>query len=245
LERRTAVITGAGTGVGAAIALALAATGADICLIGRRPAALEKVARRVRRLGAGATCYQADLSSEPELLELTRRLARDLPHVDILVQNAAIYVAGAVESARVDDLDRQYRTNVRAPYVLTQALMPLLKLCRGQVVFVNSSSGIGAKPLSAQYDASKHALRALADSLRGEVNKDGIRVLSIYLGRTATEMQARIHEAEGKPYRPDLLLQPEDVASVIVNTLNLPFTAEVTDIHIRSMIPPQPRTPRA
>src|SRR5262249_55165495 len=150
-------------------------------------------------------------------------------HLDILVQNAAIYLSGAIESAGVDDFDRLYRTNVRAPYVLTQALIPILKSRPGQVVFVNSSSGLGAKPLSAQYDASKHALRALAESLRGEVNKDGIRVLSIYLGQTATEMQARIHEAEGKPYRPDLLLQPEDVASVIVNALHLPHTAEVTD----------------
>jgi NADP-dependent 3-hydroxy acid dehydrogenase YdfG len=60
--------------------------------------------------------------------------------------------------------------------------------------------------------------------------------LSVYLGRTASEMQERIHHMEGRPYRPEFLLQPKDVASVIRNALSLPLTAEVTDIHIRSML---------
>ena len=98
------------------------------------------------------------------------------------------------------------------------------------------SLGSEAACYLAQYDLTKHALKAIADSLRGEVNPDGVRVLSVYLGRTASEMQERIHQAEGRPYRPELLLQPQDVASVIVNALSLPRTAEVTDIHIRPML---------
>ncbi len=106
----------------------------------------------------------------------------------------------------------------------------------GEVVFINSSSGIVAKPMSAQYDSTKHALKAIADSLRGEVNAHHVRVLSVYLGRTASEMLERIHRMEGKPYRPELLLQPEDIASVMLNALSLPRTAEVTDVHIRPML---------
>jgi NADP-dependent 3-hydroxy acid dehydrogenase YdfG len=155
--------------------------------------------------------------------------------VDVLILNAAAHATGLIETASVLEFDRQYRTNVRAPYILTQALLPMLKARRGQVVFINSSSGIVAKPASAQYDSTKHALKAIADSLRGEVNSHGIRVLSVYLGRTASEMQERIHHIEGKPYRPELLLQPEDVASMIVNAISLSSTAEVTDIHIRPM----------
>jgi hypothetical protein len=67
------------------------------------------------------------------------------------------------------------------------------------------------------------------------INRHGVRVLSVYLGRTATEMQERIYQMEGKPYRPELLLQPDDVVSVVVNALS-PRTAEVTDISIRPMI---------
>ena len=234
-EGQTAVITGGGTGVGAAVALALAKAGASVQLVGRRPDKLKSVAAEARSFGSEATCYSVDLGADSGQLELTQRL-RDLPRVDMLIQNAARYVAGLIEQASIADFDIQYQTNVRAPYILTKALLPMLKAQRGQVVFINSSSGMVAKPMSAQYDSTKHALRALADSLRGEVNAYGIRVLSVYLGRTASELQERICKLEGKPYRPEHLLQPGDVASVIVNALSLPRTAEVTDIHIRPMI---------
>jgi NADP-dependent 3-hydroxy acid dehydrogenase YdfG len=238
LEGQVAIVTGGGTGVGAAVALALAVAKANICLIGRRPEALETVAGEVRRLGGEATCFAVDLANESEQLSLTDELIRKLPHLDILVQNAALHVASPIEAAAIEDLDRHYRINVRAPYVLTKALLPMLIARCGQVVFINSSSGIAAKPLTSQYDATKHALRALADSLRAEVNPAGVRVLTVYLGRTASNMQAQIHEMESRPYRPDRLLQPGDVASVILHALGLPRTAEVTDIHIRPMIGP-------
>jgi NADP-dependent 3-hydroxy acid dehydrogenase YdfG len=235
-EGQTAVITGAGTGVGAAVALALAEAGASVILIGRRLNRLETVAARVRNLGAHAGCYSADISLGSSLLELAQRIKAELRHVDILVLNAAMYVAAPFEKADLSDFDKQYQTNVRAPYALTQELLPSLKERHGQIVFINSSSGITAKPMSAQYDSTKHALKAIADSLRAEINVHGVRVLSVYLGRTASEMQEQICQMEGKAYRPELLLQPADVASVVVNALSLPRTAEVTDIFIRPMI---------
>jgi NADP-dependent 3-hydroxy acid dehydrogenase YdfG len=236
LGGQTAVITGGGTGVGAAVAIALAHQGSSIYLIGRRLGALELVAAKARDLGAEATSCSVDISSSSGPVEVTERIKADLKHVDILIQNAATYAASAIEDADLSDFDKQYQTNVRAPYALTQALLPMLKAQQGQVVFINSSSALTAKPMTAQYDSTKHALEAIADSLRAEVNKHGVRVLSVYLGRTASEMQERIHQMEGRPYRSELLLQPDDVASVVVNALNLPRTAEVTDISIRPMI---------
>jgi NADP-dependent 3-hydroxy acid dehydrogenase YdfG len=235
-EGRMAVITGGGTGVGAAVALALAKAGATVHLIGRRSDLLQSIAAKARNSGSEATYQSGDLATDSGQLEICRHLTRDLAYIDILILNAAMYVAGPIERASLADFDKTYRTNVRAPYVLTQKLLPMLKARRGQVVFINSSSGIAAKPMSSQYDSTKHALKAIADSLRGEANPNGVRVLSVYLGRTASEMQERIHRMDGKPYRPDLLLQPEDVASIILSALSLPHTAEVTDIHIRPMI---------
>lgn len=239
LEGRTAIVTGGGGGVGAAIALALAAAKANLCVIGRSSDALEIVAENARRYGVSASAYQADLGDVAEVDRLLARLGRELDRVDILVQNAAYYATGQVEEASTEDLDRHYQVNLRAPFVLTRALLPMLKADRGQVVFVNSSSGVTAKPTTSQYDAMKHGLRALADSLRGEVNEAGVRVLSLYLGQTATRMQARIHEAKGMKYRPECLLQAEDVASIVVNALCLPGTAEITDIHVRPMASPK------
>jgi short-subunit dehydrogenase len=75
----------------------------------------------------------------------------------------------------------------------------------------------------------------MADSLRAEVNPLGVRVLSLYPGRTATPMQAQVFALEGRPYTPDRLMQPEDVAHTAVAALALPRSAEVSDIHVQSM----------
>jgi NADP-dependent 3-hydroxy acid dehydrogenase YdfG len=233
---QAAVITGGGTGVGAALAFALAGAGATVHLVGRRLDRLQHVAERIGNAGGKAVCHPGDLSTNEGQADLALRLERELAGLDILIQNAGTHSTGKIADTGPLDLDKLYQTNVRAPYLLTWALLSLLKLRRGQVVFINSSSGITAKPSSAQYDATKHALKAIADSLRGEVNQLGIRVLSVYLGRTATEMQERIHALEGRAYRPELLIQPTDVALVVVSALSLPLTAEVTDIHVRPMI---------
>ena len=87
-----------------------------------------------------------------------------------------------------------------------------------------------------QYAATKHALKAIADSLREEMNAEGVRVLNIFLGRTATPMQAKVHELEGREYRPESLVQPEDVASVVIHALSMPRTVEITEISMRPRI---------
>ena len=86
------------------------------------------------------------------------------------------------------------------------------------------------------YAATKHALKGLADGLRQEVNAFGVRVISVFPGRTATPLQASLFELEGRQYVPKRLLQPEDVAAMVVQALALPPTAEVTDILIRPAI---------
>jgi NADP-dependent 3-hydroxy acid dehydrogenase YdfG len=230
-----AVVTGAGSGIGKAIALSLASHGATLCLVGRSRHGLTEVATCLRDGGREAAVCVADLDRDDDLTALVKHLRPDVGCVDILVHAAAVIAVGAIAQAPVRDLDRQYRTNVRAPYALTQALLPALLRTRGQVVFVNSSVIQRLRGTVSQYAATKHALKALADHLREEVNAAGVRVLSIFPGRTATPLQAWLHNAEGKVYRPQLLLQPEDVAAVVVHALALPRTAEVTDISIRPM----------
>ena len=87
-----------------------------------------------------------------------------------------------------------------------------------------------------QYAATQHALRALAESLREEVNAAGVRVLNVFLGRTATPRQASIYQSQGWTYQPELLVQPDDVASIVVGALTLSRTAEVTELTIRPAI---------
>jgi len=129
-----------------------------------------------------------------------------------------------------------YRSNLRAHYALTQALLPMLRKRPGQIVFINSSAGLRSPANVGQFSATQHALRAVADSLRDEVNSDGIRVLSVYPGRTATPRMAALFEKEGRPYRGEFLMQPEDIAAMVIHTLCLPRTAEVTDISMRPLM---------
>src|SRR5262245_36613144 len=107
LEGRIAVVTGGGAGIGAAIALALAEAGVRIKLIGRRLNALELVAAKARSIGSKATCYSADLSSPHNQQEVTQRLKSDLGQVDILIQNAAMFVRGSIEHSDLSDFDKQ------------------------------------------------------------------------------------------------------------------------------------------
>jgi NAD(P)-dependent dehydrogenase (short-subunit alcohol dehydrogenase family) len=226
-----ALVTGASSGIGRAIALSLGSAGASLALVGRRAQLLARVAD-----SGSAYCerYAVDLTEDAALAELAARVEADFHRLDILVHCAGAVALGPVETAPVDDFDRQYRVNVRAPYLLTQLLLPLVRAAQGQVVFVNSSAGAGrARGGASQYAATKHALRAVADSLREEVSADGVRVLSVFPGRTATPMQAHVHELEGRPYRPENLMKPEDVAEAVLAALRLSRSAEVTEINLR------------
>lgn len=236
LENQVAVVTGASSGIGRAIAMGLAAQGASLCLVGRKLETLQSVANATGGETARHRCYQADLAVEVQVDELIAAIRRDVHSVDILVHSAGVIWLGPLETATADQLDGHYKTNVRAPYLLTQGLLPALKPVRGQIVFVNSSAGLLAKANAGQYAASKHALKAVADSVREEVNPAGIRVLSLFLGRTASPMQAAVHAMEGKAYHPELLMQAEDVAAVALHALTLPRSVEVTDISMRSRL---------
>jgi short-subunit dehydrogenase len=236
LENQVAVVTGASSGIGKAIALGLAAQGATLCLVGRKPEALQSVADAAKGKAPRTYCYQADLSVDREVQELIANIKRDITSVDILVHSAGTIWLGPLETANADQLDGHYQTNVRAPYVLTQGLLPSIKSRKGQILFVNSSAGLTAKANVGQYAASKHALKAVADSLREEVNAAGVRVLSLFLGRTASPMQAAVYAMEHKPYNPELLMQPEDVASIAIHALALPRSCEVTEISMRPLV---------
>ncbi|MGH7793436.1 MAG: SDR family oxidoreductase [Candidatus Binatia bacterium] len=233
-----AVITGSGSGIGKSVAMALAARGATVCLLGRNLVRLHKICDEIAKTGGRAQCYQVDLTQDKDVQQLQRRIRGDFGEIDILIHSAGTIALGGIEGPAVEDFDQQYRINVRAVFCLTQGLLPFLKTRRGQIVFFNSSAGLIANANALQYSATKHALKAIADSMREEVNPIGLRVLSVYVGRTATSMQARLHSIEGKTYRPERLLQPEDVASVVLNALSLPRTAEVTDITIRPLTKP-------
>jgi NADP-dependent 3-hydroxy acid dehydrogenase YdfG len=235
LKDQLAVVTGASSGIGKAIALSLAAHGAEVCLVARRKEQLESVAKQIQTLGSRGHACPADLTKDEEILALGEKVQREFGRANILVLCGGAIFHGALEKASIADFDLMYRSNLRGHYLMIQTMLPLLRKTAGQIVFINSSAGLRSPATAGQFSATQHAFRSLADSLRDEINGDGIRVLSVFPGRTATPRVAELFEREARAYRPELLLQAEDVAQMVTHSLRLPRTAEVTDISIRPM----------
>jgi NADP-dependent 3-hydroxy acid dehydrogenase YdfG len=236
LKGKVAVITGATGSIGSAISLELIANGAELHLIGRDFKKIRIDHKSDDPAGSNVTCHKADLSKQKNIISLLEQLSADLFRVDLLIHSIGVIRYGGIEETTMDDFQRQFDVNVRAPYLITQGLLELIKKTRGQIVFINSSSGKVAGEKTGTYSATKFALKGIADSLRREVNGDGVRVISVFPGRTAGKMQEYVHKCEKRRYEPKKLLQPSDIAQSVLTTITLPPTAEITDVHIRPFI---------
>ena len=237
LENKTAVVTGATSGIGKSIAIALAKQKVNLCLIGHDKEKLSKIVSELKQHQINVLTFSCDLSSVNEIDRVTKEITNSIEKIDILIHSAGVFFQQSFETTTVGEFDMQYFVNTRAPFLLTQTLLSFIKTQKGEIVFINSSVAMQeARPNLSGYTASKYALKALADSLRAEVNQYGVRVLSVYPGRTATAMQEKIYASDNKEYNGELLLQPEDIAESVVGSLLLPKTAEVTDISIRPFI---------
>lgn len=232
-DGRCAIVTGASRGIGYAIALLLSELGARVAFVARHADAISAAAARA---GDAAIAIPRDITNPAAPAEIVEAVLASFDRIDILVHCAGVITQMDMANVDLDALDQMFRVNVHGPYALTKAALPALRQSQGQVLFMNSSI-LNATDLGGRggYAATKYALKAVADSLRCEVNEHGVRVISIMPGATATASQERLHALAGKPYRPERLLQPADVAMAVCNSLAMPRTAEVTDVYVRPM----------
>jgi NADP-dependent 3-hydroxy acid dehydrogenase YdfG len=222
------VITGAGSGIGAAVARRLHARGDDLVLHARD-------AGRAKEFAAafpGARTLVGDLA-DPDRLSWAFSHQTLPDRIDSLIHVAGVVDLGPVGELTSKSWHHQLDVNLVAPAELTRHFLPQLRTARGHVLFVNSGSGLAAHAGWAAYAASKHGLKALADALREEEHANGVRVTSVYPGRTASPMQAKVHQQEGKEYDAARWIDPESVATTIVMALDLPADAEVNDLTVR------------
>ncbi|MFD6529289.1 SDR family oxidoreductase [Streptomyces sp. NPDC060184] len=224
----THLITGAGSGIGAAVARRLRDRGDDLVLLARDAGRAKELAA----LHPGARTLVGDLGN-PDRLSWAFGQQPMPESLDSL-----LHIAGVVELGSIGDLTPkawhfQLNANLVAPAELTRLTLPQLRVAKGHVVFVNSGAGLSASAQWGAYAASKHGLKALADSLRHEEHGNGVRVTSVYPGRTASPMQAKVHQQEGKEYDAGQWIDPESVATTILMALDLPRDAEVNDLTVR------------
>jgi len=217
----TALITGAGGGIGSAIATALSTT-YSLLLAGRPSDRLDAVAERL-----GATTFPLDLTDADEIAAA----CEVVDELDVLVHNAGVSIPGHVAESNVDEWRATFAVNVFGAVELTLALLPALRSVRGQVVFINSGAGRTVSPGMASYSASKFALHAFADSLRDD--EPGLRVTTIYPGRTDSAMQRELVAFEGGEYDPGDFLRPATVAAAVASALATPPDGNVHEVVLR------------
>jgi NADP-dependent 3-hydroxy acid dehydrogenase YdfG len=215
------MITGAAGGLGSAIAEALAPTH-TLLLAGRPSDRLDALAARL-----GAPTWPLDLT-DPESLETAAEVLTDL---DVLVHNAGVSYPGRVAESSVEEWRASFEVNVVGAVALTLALLPALRNARGQVIFINSGSGINTSPGMASYSASKFALRSFANSLR--TDEPDLRVTSVHPGRFDSDMQRDLVAYEEGDYDPARFMKPETVAAVVAQAIATPPDAHVHEIVIR------------
>lgn len=221
--RPVTLITGAAGGIGSVLARQLAGSH-DLILAGRDPTKLQPLCEELKALA-----LPLDLLRPETFAGAVAGLGR----VTNLVHNAGVVELGAVGEQDHAVWTHTLAVNTVAPAELTRVLLPRVRAGRGSIVFVNSGAGLNASAGWGSYAASKFALRALADSLRAEETGRGVRVTSVYPGRTATSMQQRVRAQEGGPYQPGAYLEPQSVAATIAFVLNAPPDAVFTDINVR------------
>lgn len=232
------MITGASSGIGRALALLFASHGWRLILAARSERALHEVAEQATQHGSPeARPVVTDLAQPQHAADTLASAVEGAISVggglDLLIHSAALFARAAFVDAPVETFVEMLTVNVVAPFALTQRLVRPLAAAPGQVVYINSSAGTRAAAQMSQYSSSKHALRGLADSLRVELGELRIRVLSVFCGRVATPMQQQNCAAEGRVYRPEEFLTPNEVALAVYNAVSLPVTTDLTELHLR------------
>jgi len=221
LSGKTALVTGASRGIGRASALALAASGAQVLVhYGRGAAEAEAVVTEIRKAGGRADVVAADLAAADgphKLAKTTRGIVGD--RLDILVANAGISKSATIEETTVEDFDRLFAVNVRAPFFLVQQLLPILS--KGSSVILLSSLAartvVGAIPA---YAATKGAVDTLVKHFASLLGERGIRVNAVAPGVVETDMSNFTKTDAGRDFTLGMqafkrLAQADDIGRVI------------------------------
>ncbi|HMX42014.1 MAG TPA: SDR family oxidoreductase [Saprospiraceae bacterium] len=229
----TAVITGATKGLGRAIAEEFARQGFDLCVCARTESDLEEMARHWAAHFPQVLLHThaADMSKKWEVMEFARFVRHTWGHLDVLINNAGIFLPGAVSDEREGSLETLLETNLYSAYHLTRALLPaMLPQRKGHIFNMCSIASVVAYPNGGSYSISKFALYGFSKVLREEMKPQGIRVTAILPGATWSDSW------HGVDLPADRLMQASDVARMVWAAYSLSDAAVVEDLILRPQL---------
>jgi len=228
--KNVALVTGAGRGIGRAIALALGKAGCTVYLAARTVAELVHVQQEILGANGNAIAVQADLTRDDDLYSLIQTCGP----VDFLINNAGWGKRASVVRARVDDWERTFRLNLRAPMILAKEFLPaMIKKRAGAVINIGSLSGKSGEANGAAYSATKFGLIGFTQSLYEEVREHGIKVAVILPGFVDTPLIPRVQHLDRSK-----MIQADDVAEAVLYILNARSTSCPVEITIRPQCSP-------
>jgi len=221
LEGKVAIVTGGARHIGAAYAVKLAAEGAAVVVADVLDA--EEVAKQIQRAGGEAMALKVDVSNEEETLRMAAETIKAFGRIDILVNNAAIFIAlnrRPFYEISAEEWDRVSAVNIKGPFLCAKAVFPQMKQQgSGKIINISSSTVFSGTPLFLHYVASKAALVGITRSLAREVGEYGICVNAIAPGLVQHEGQnapKEFTEFQLKARSIKRLETPEDLFGVLV-----------------------------
>jgi 3-oxoacyl-[acyl-carrier protein] reductase len=230
---RRALVTGASRGIGAAVARRLASEGYELVLTARHEEGLLAIANELGRQAVRVSSVAGDLSVDEDLERVASVALEQGSSLQVLVLSAGMAVAGELASYPLRHLDRLYRVNVRAPFVLTQRLLPALRSGaaadpgRGaRIVAIASMSGVVSEPLLGPYGVTKAALISLCEAITVEEATHGVLATAISPGFVDTDMGAWAADH----IDPAAMVRAEDVAEMVVAVTHLSPHAVVPNL---------------
>lgn len=190
LKDKVALITGGGRGIGKAIALDYAREGAKLAICARTGSEIEETAKEIRALGTECLAVACDVSLEEPVSKLIGEVQKRFGRIDVLINNAGVMIRPApIAETEVKKWDYTMAVNLRGPFLVTKALLPLMMRQKGgAIINVSSSIGRGAYANFAAYAASKWGIEGFTQTLAAEVRSYNIRVNSVEPGYVATKL---------------------------------------------------------
>jgi len=221
-QGKVAVVTGGAQGLGRAITLGMAHEGAKVVVADLQADKAKSVAKEARALGAEALALEVNVASEPSVQRLAEETFKRFGGVDILVNDAGVYLRSPVVSKTEEDWDRTLDINLGGNFLCARAFVPAMRKQRsGRIISVASSiAHTGAKEF-ADYAASKAAIIGFVKALARELGPDGITVNAICPGSANTDMPRRHRSEEEVMARLRAaplghVLEPEDIAGSVL-----------------------------
>lgn len=232
--KKTALITGATSGIGRATAHIFAKHGINLILCGRRQERLNSVQKALSR-ETDVHTLNFDVRDKKKTFEAIASLPKEFQNIDILINNAGnAHGLDPIQSGNLDDWDAMMDINVKGLLYVSKAVIPgMTERKSGQIINIGSSAGKEVYPNGNVYCGSKHAVLAITEGMRIDLNPFGIKVGAINPGLVETEfskVRFKGDAAADNVYKGYKALQPEDVADVIYFAISRPAHVNIADV---------------